>query len=77
LSATTRSTPERLFQRSGPERFLQIRVPALSTTRPMGFACLLTNEELLSKLGDTTPSQTNPDFNEGLATYGNETNAAF
>jgi hypothetical protein len=36
----------RLFQRSGPERFLQIRVPALFTTRPMGFVCLLTNELL-------------------------------
>jgi hypothetical protein len=43
----------RLFQRSGPERFLQIRVPALSTTRPMGFECLLTNE-LLSNLPDAT-----------------------
>jgi hypothetical protein len=30
----------------GPERFLQIRVPALSTTRPMGFVCLLTIELL-------------------------------
>jgi hypothetical protein len=40
----------RLFQRSGPERSLQIRVPALSTTRPMGFVCLLTNELLSSFL---------------------------
>ena len=32
---------ERLFQRLRPERFLYIRVPALSMTRPLGVLCQL------------------------------------
>ena len=37
---------EWLFQRPGPERFLYVRAPALSRTRPLGVLCLLTNELL-------------------------------
>jgi hypothetical protein len=33
---------------AGAERFLYVRLPALSTTRPLGLLCLPTNE-LLSK----------------------------
>jgi hypothetical protein len=41
----------RLFQRSGPERFLYVRVSALSTTRPLVVVCLLTNELSRSFVG--------------------------
>src|SRR5262245_32437791 len=48
LSATTRSAPRWLCQGPGPERFLYVRVPALSTTRPLVLGCLLTNELLIN-----------------------------
>ena len=58
-SAGNRSVPCRpppdplqgqLFQRSGPERFLQVRMPALSMTRPLVLVGLLTNELLSNSL---------------------------
>jgi hypothetical protein len=49
FAGPTRSAPGAVCQWSGPERFLWVRMPALSTVRPLIVYDLRTNE-LLSNL---------------------------